>query len=71
MFPEHVMHSEVKVENAHIYSAGFFEDNGVIKVDQHRISESLQVGPKMEDEKILSRALNGFPAEEFTDKRIN
>ncbi len=58
-FPDHVTHSQVKIdwdEFVEVYSAGFFSLDllGLPRILPGK-SESLQVGPSKSDEEILRR----------------
>ena len=61
IFPDHITHSQVKIEDSEVYSAGFLKisTTGFVEVLPER-SESLNIGPKEMDQSILIRAVHNF-----------
>ena len=57
---EHTTHSRIKYDEPgyNVHSAGFFFlKDGMVRVDEKRISESLMIGPQPEDQVLLTAVL--------------
>jgi hypothetical protein len=69
MFPEHVAHSQVKVEGAEPISAGFisFTPLGLPKVDMSRGSDSLKLDPHERDQNLIECTFLGMGTNSFVD----
>lgn len=67
IFPEHGTHACLKVEGCRPHSAGFFyiDDCGDVVIDQKRRSESLKLGPKAGDARLLQSTLGGDGSHAF------
>ncbi|QFG53662.1 hypothetical protein [Chryseobacterium sp.] len=70
-FPDHITHSQVKIEwegSLELYSAGFFSLNSFgLPVILPGISESLNIGPSSSDEDILRRFYLNCETSHFID----
>ena len=58
IFPDHINHSEIKLDNAHPVSAGFMSINSFGLIETHGRSESLNLGPMECDEDLLRYAIS-------------
>ena len=69
IFPEHVTHSQIKIEEAEPISAGFvtFSSLGLPKVDMTKGSDSLKLMPHERDEDLLENAMLGMGTNAFMD----
>ncbi|MEE6129098.1 hypothetical protein V2E39_16985 [Chryseobacterium arthrosphaerae] len=68
IFPDHITHSEVKIGDSEVFSAGFLniKTAGFVEILPEK-SESLNIGPKEIDQSILIRAVNNFGTAYFLD----
>lgn len=64
IIPEHITHSQIKIEGCSVHSAGFFYMGGQTPEDIITLlpesSDSLGVGPKPGDKELLVSTLAGF-----------
>ena len=58
IFPDHINHSEIKLDKAIPISAGFMKLNSFGLVETYGKSESLNLKPKEDDERLLRLALS-------------
>jgi hypothetical protein len=66
IIPQHVTHSMVKIEDAEPVSAGFFRMDGKNAIVSGT-SESLKLGPSLDDEQLLRDTLNNSGMYAFLD----
>lgn len=71
IIPEHITHSQVKLEGCLVHSAGFFYIGGNEPEDIVTVlpdsSDSLGIGPKIGDKELLVATLAGFGVYAFME----
>lgn len=67
IIPDHVTHSQVKLEESEIVSAGFFKVDRFGLITTYGNSESLKIGPREDDYKILEAVFSDSGTSSFLD----
>ena len=67
IFPDHINHSEIKLDKAIPISAGFLTINEFGMVEVYGQSESLKLKPKEDDDKILQNVLRNYSTHFYID----